>query len=92
MKTIFLKLIKAYWFIIPESKRNCCIFRESCSRYVYRKIIEDGFFYGLKAFRFRYQNCRPGYQLIILEKEVIMITVKNEIFLEKDIDQRIINP
>lgn len=81
-----------YWFLIPAKKRNRCIFSESCSKHVYKKTKEKGLWYGLKALRFRYQNCRPGYQLIPVENETIMVTATNEVFLENEIDSRILNP
>jgi len=63
IKYIILTVIKLYWNIIPVEKRYKCIFIESCSRYVYRITIEEGFWAGIKAFKSRYKKCRPGYKV-----------------------------
>lgn len=62
-KQLLLVFIKLYWRCIPVPKRRPCIFRESCSQYVYRTTSEDGFLPGIKAFIKRYRQCRPGYRL-----------------------------
>lgn len=56
-------LIHIYWILIPEKKRKSCLFRESCSRHVYRTTEEKGFKEGIIALKKRYQQCRPGYKL-----------------------------
>lgn len=63
MKQALLLIIKIYWAITPECKRRSCLFKESCSRYVFRKTTEDGFFKGVQALLQRHKKCRPGYQL-----------------------------
>jgi len=83
-----LLIIKIYWLIIPASKRKHCIFKESCSRYVFRNTQEQGLIQGLKALNFRYKNCRPGYQLMELDNEVIMISKNNMAFSENEIASR----
>lgn len=64
MKYIILLSIKSYWLLVPEVKRKNCLFRESCSRYVYRITFEQGFIKGLKAFKERFKKCRSGYKII----------------------------
>ncbi|WP_289662208.1 membrane protein insertion efficiency factor YidD [Flavobacterium panacagri] len=87
MKYFILLIIRLYWILIPKSKRKKCIFRKSCSNYVFEITQKEGFINGLKAFRFRYNNCRNGFQvfknpvtnkiqlilpsLVIVEKEEI---------------------
>ncbi len=63
MKFFLLLIIKIYWKLIPPSNRRSCLFAESCSKYVYRKTKESGFFSGLRAFKFRYKKCKPGYKI-----------------------------
>jgi putative component of membrane protein insertase Oxa1/YidC/SpoIIIJ protein YidD len=63
IKAISIFCIKLYWFLIPPSKRRKCIFKESCSKHVYRKLDEGGFKNGLNAFLKRYYQCRPGYKV-----------------------------
>ena len=67
MTLIFKILIQLYWFFVPAFKRKHCIFKESCSNYVYNAIVEKGFLSGLRALRSRIQTCKPGYQIKINE-------------------------
>ncbi|MCK8480919.1 membrane protein insertion efficiency factor YidD [Flavihalobacter algicola] len=90
MRNTLLIIIKAYWYLIPAKNRARCIFRESCSNHVFNKTKIEGFASGLKALRFRYKNCRPGYHLMTVNNETILVTVNNETILEKDIDFRLL--
>jgi len=91
MKHLLLIIIKSYWLIIPESRRSKCIFKESCSNHVFKKTRTKGLFSGLKALRFRYQNCRPGYCLIPAGNEMILITRQQNVFAQEEIDPRLLN-
>ena len=64
MKWAILLVIKAYWKLIPIRKRRSCLFKESCSQFVYRNTIEHGFMFGLHCFFRRRKQCRPGYEII----------------------------
>jgi hypothetical protein len=90
VRFLLLLIIKIYWFLIPANKRAKCIFEKSCSNHVFDKTKTEGFLIGLKALWFRYQNCRSGYYLMTINNETILVTVKNETFLEKDIDSRLL--
>jgi uncharacterized protein len=61
LKEIFKLVIKLYWKIVPDKIKGVCLFHESCSRYVFRKLDENGFTSGLKALFFRFNNCRTPY-------------------------------
>jgi putative component of membrane protein insertase Oxa1/YidC/SpoIIIJ protein YidD len=63
MSYILLGVIQLYWHLIPEHKRRNCLFRESCSHYVYRIAKEKGFFSACSALIDRIKKCRPGYEL-----------------------------
>ena len=63
MKGIFKLGIKLYWKIVPDKIKGVCLFHESCSRYVFRKLDEDGFNSGVKGLVFRLNNCRNPYML-----------------------------
>ncbi|WP_411028053.1 membrane protein insertion efficiency factor YidD [Sphingobacterium sp. SRCM116780] len=63
MKYLLIILIKIYWQLIPRNKRRCCIFRVSCSQYVYQQSKQKGLIDGLKALHYRISNCRGGFQL-----------------------------
>ncbi|MBQ4819611.1 membrane protein insertion efficiency factor YidD [Aquimarina sp. MMG016] len=93
MKFLLLFLIKLYWFFIPKSKRRQCIFRKSCSNYIYEETSKKGLISGLKALRFRYQNCRSSYILINdpLSDEKLMLLPNQQIIEEKEIDIRLIH-
>jgi len=63
MRYLFLLGIHIYW-LIPGKSRRTCIFKESCSRYVYRITNKHGFKKGLSALKERKQQCQPGYYAI----------------------------
>jgi putative component of membrane protein insertase Oxa1/YidC/SpoIIIJ protein YidD len=86
MRLVALIIIRLYW-LIPASKRPQCIFKESCSNHVYRIVKCEGFLAGLKAFFWRFKNCRPGYQYLEINKERFMLTANNELVPEDNIRQ-----
>ncbi|WP_408023355.1 membrane protein insertion efficiency factor YidD [Tenacibaculum sediminilitoris] len=65
MKYLLLLFIKAYWKFKPKNKPARCIFRQSCSHYVFEEIKSKGVLAGIKAFRYRFKNCTYGYELYI---------------------------
>ncbi|WP_345954025.1 membrane protein insertion efficiency factor YidD [Mucilaginibacter sp. PAMB04168] len=64
MKHLLMLFIRFYWLAIPKDQRRKCLFRTSCSRHVYSVTQERGLWQGLTAFRYRFLNCRGGYQII----------------------------
>jgi len=91
MKNLLLLLIKIYWRTVPPSKRRKCIFRTSCSGYVYEKTMANGFFSGLKALKYRFQNCRSGACLIENPTgETYIILPNHQILNESEISERFI--
>jgi len=90
MTYIFLTLIKVYWFLIPASNRKKCIFKKSCSNYVFDKTKNGGFIAGLKAFKFRHQNCRNGFELFKnpITGETQMILPNMQVIGEEKIAER----
>lgn len=93
MKYVLLIIIKIYWFIIPERRRKNCLFCESCSLFVFKEAKLKGFVSGVMAFRNRYNSCRPGYDVIRIEEEnVILLKLANgEVLHEKSISKTIVN-
>lgn len=67
---LFKLVIHVYWIIVPKKLRGVCLFKESCSRSVYRELCKAGFLSGWREFRFRYYNCRTPYSLIISDQGV----------------------
>lgn len=78
MKYILLFLIKIYWLIWPAKKRRQCIFKLSCSKFVYSETLSKGLGAGIRALQFRYNNCRHEYQIyknpVTNEIEIILIS------------------
>jgi putative component of membrane protein insertase Oxa1/YidC/SpoIIIJ protein YidD len=62
MKYLLLLLIRLYW-LLPKAWRRRCIFKCTCSHYVFQITRQYGFIAGIKALRKRYKQCRPGYNL-----------------------------
>ncbi|HMT75650.1 MAG TPA: membrane protein insertion efficiency factor YidD [Chitinophagaceae bacterium] len=60
MKYVLLLLIRLYW-IVPRGMRRPCLFRNSCSRFVYRVARAKGFAAGVTALQRRRRRCRGGY-------------------------------
>jgi hypothetical protein len=64
VKWLLLLAIQLYWAVWPTRWRRGCLFRESCSRHVYRRTQRSGFLEGIRALRQRYRTCRPGYGVV----------------------------
>ncbi len=63
MRQLLLQPIRFYWHAWPHARRRCCVFRESCSRYVHRVTTERGLWAGLQALLQRFRGCRGGYTI-----------------------------
>jgi putative component of membrane protein insertase Oxa1/YidC/SpoIIIJ protein YidD len=92
MKWAFLAVIKLYWKVFPENKRRSCLFKETCSHYVYRHTIEQGFFSGVNALKLRLKKCRKGYQLYSGRQGFEMKLADGSIINEEEISPNILNP
>ena len=84
MKSLLLLAIRIYWRI-PTRLHTRCIFRETCSHYVYRIASEQGFLAGIRAFRERNRLCRPGYVVYRSQGHFYLKTATGAIIEEKDI-------
>ena len=84
MKYLLLLVIRIYWKI-PTKWHDRCIFRETCSHYVYRIASQQGFLAGLRAFRLRRQLCRPGYVVYRSQGRYYLRTSNGTVFEEDDI-------
>lgn len=85
MKYLILLIIRLYWFLIPQSSRRKCIFKKSCSHYVFETTRKEGFLKGIKAFQFRYKNCRGN--LSIFQNPInnkIQMILPSQIIIEKE--------
>nr|WP_315027605.1 membrane protein insertion efficiency factor YidD [uncultured Chryseobacterium sp.] len=94
MKKLLILIIKLYWATIPAHKRRQCLFKTSCSQHVYAQAMAGGLFKGLKALKYRYENCRSSAALIQnpLTGKLQIILPNNQILNETEISERFINP
>lgn len=83
MRYALLAAIRLYW-LIPKKNRKMCIFKESCSHYVYRITQKNGLRKGLSAIKYRKLKCKPGYYFInnlkvrLADQSIIQISLLNE--------------
>jgi putative component of membrane protein insertase Oxa1/YidC/SpoIIIJ protein YidD len=93
MKYLILLIIQMYWKFIPASKRRKCIFKKSCSNYVFEITQKEGFINGLKTFRFRYKNCRGNFAVFKnpITNKIQMILPSQIIIDKEEIAERLIN-
>lgn len=91
MKYLLLMMIKLYWKFIPESKRRKCLFKVSCSNYVYRKTKEKGLVGGLKALLFRIHNCNSKYNIIEVDNKKLLVSSRFKVFNKNEINHSILN-
>lgn len=90
MKHLILIVIRIYQICIPKRLRGRCLFKESCSNYVFRITKEKGYNTGISALKYRIHNCRPNYFLTNSNGKILLITAKNEVIEEEFIDERIV--
>ena len=92
MKTGLLLLIRFYWLVIPKGKRRKCIFRISCSQYVYQTTKTEGFYKGLLALRYRFQHCRAGFHIFEnpVDGRKNMMLSNFRVLPEEEISERLI--
>ncbi len=91
MRCLLLLAIRMYW-LIPTRLHDKCIFRESCSHYVYRVAKQRGFIAGLAALRERNGLCRPGYAVYHFEGKFYLKTAGGQVFEEDDIAISLLPP
>lgn len=63
MKWVLLAVIRLYRALKAPARKPKCIFRQSCSHYVYAVTEREGLHRGVLALRFRLRNCRHGFHL-----------------------------
>lgn len=92
MKYIILLVIRLYWCLKPKHSNPKCIFKKSCSHYVFEITKEQGFLKGLSALYFRYKNCRYGYEIFKnpVTNEMQMLLPNKVILNNKEIAERLL--
>ena len=91
MKFLLLAFINLYRRLVRPFFRATCLFRESCSVYVERETRKNGFRAGLKALRFRFQNCRPGYFWIHQDTNPQLVTAKGVLLDLEEVNPELMN-
>ena len=93
MKHCLLFCIKGYWFFKAKNKPAKCIFKKSCSHFVYEETSKKGFLKGIKALKFRIENCVYGFELYKnpINNTTQMLLPNKMIVEEKDIAIRLLN-
>ena len=93
MKYLLLRLIKIYWRLIPTENRRMCIFRISCSRYVFQETESGGFLTGIEALRYRFQNCRRGFEIFDnpIDGTKQLILKNGDVLKESEIAERFLS-
>lgn len=92
MRYLIIVAVRLYWILIPATKRRTCIFRLSCSNFVFLAAKEHGFKAAISALRTRLRQCRPGYKkykapdgaeyCILPDNSIVPIyTLRDDIFL-----------
>lgn len=92
MKYLILFAIRLYWILIPQHKRKKCVFKKSCSNYVFEITQMEGFIKGLNAFRFRYQNCRGGFEIFKnpINNKIQMLLPSGIVIEKEEIAERLL--
>jgi putative component of membrane protein insertase Oxa1/YidC/SpoIIIJ protein YidD len=92
VRIVLTSFIRLYWFFKSKNKAPCCIFRKSCSHYVYDKTTDEGFLAGIKALIFRIKNCKYGFELFIypIDKKTYMILPNKDVIDEGGIAERLL--
>lgn len=84
MKWVIFFVINIYWIAIPKKYRKSCLFKESCSHFVFRNTMEHGWRHGLYCFLQRWKQCRPGYVIIYTQSKGVEIVLADGCSTTKD--------
>ena len=91
MKNILIVIIKLYWKFIPKTKRRKCLFKISCSNYVYGITKSQGLIKGIEALNFRVCNCNPRYNILKINDKKILVSATNTVFKEDELNDTLLN-
>ena len=91
MKYLILLGIKLYWILIPKRKRKTCIFKESCSHYVYNVTKKHGSVKGVNSFFLRRKQCRKGYTFCFGENGGVIIQLVDGSKVNEDMVSEILH-
>lgn len=91
MRYLLLLAIRIYW-VIPTKLHSKCIFKETCSHYVYRIAKQQGFLAGINALKERNRLCRSGYVVYRFEGRFYLKTTDGHVFGQENISESILPP
>lgn len=92
MRLLLLLGIRLYWRLWPEQLRRSCLFRESCSRYVYRVTAHAGASAGFAALWERARRCRGGYRVETHAGHLVVRLVDGSILSEPEASPSLLLP
>lgn len=92
MRFLLIFCIKIYWYLIPVHRRKHCVFKKSCSNYVYEITQKQGIIKGLKALRYRFNNCRNTIEIFKnpVDKTIQVLLPSGDIIRENKVSNRIV--
>lgn len=92
MKWFLLIVIKAYWQFIPPANRRTCLFKNSCSHFVFETTQKHGFTAGINALYYRFKTCRKGFILYTHPHTGMkeMILPNKDIITQEEISDRLL--
>lgn len=82
--------IRIYWIFIPAKARNVCLFKESCSKHVYRTTKEQSWKSGLAALTTRFMECRTPYKIVDHRGLIYLHTRKGTVLNQNEINPTIL--
>lgn len=91
MRYLLMFAIRIYWRI-PTKLHNKCLFKETCSHYVYRIAKHQGFKAAFKALKERDELCRPGYVVYKSMGRFYLKTANGQVFNEEYISPNVLPP
>ena len=91
MKALLILGIELYWRLIPEHRRRSCVFRESCSRQVYRIAKDSGARAGFLALWQRVRRCR-GVRLENSPEGLVLRLRDGSVLNESEASETVLRP
>lgn len=92
MRLLLLLGIRLYWRFWPENLKRSCLFRESCSRYVYRATARAGASAGFAAFWERARRCRGGYSVETFAGQLVVRLADGSVLSEAEASRVLLHP
>jgi hypothetical protein len=91
MSLVFRIIIQIYWKILPKEKRRVCLYKVSCSNYIYNILKSKGFVSGLKSMIYRLRNCNNNYEIFNDNGFYYIRTSRGLIIKEDEMSESILN-